>query len=75
MHSFWEFFLVALVAGWAFDSIVNARIDKRLRAAGIAPPAKPRPKPSVSWRESLAVVCAVAFLIGLFAVAGHFTLG
>ena len=78
MHNFWEFFLIIAVGGWVFDSMVNRRIDKRLRAAGLPTPAKPQPKPKppgLSLRQSLTLVGAVFFLIGLMAVAGKIGLG
>jgi hypothetical protein len=46
-HSFLEFFVLFVVAIWVFNSMVDARIDKRLRAAGLPTP----PKPKIPWRD------------------------
>ena len=44
-HNFFELALVFAVASWVFDSMVNRRIDARLRAAGLPTPAKPKTNP------------------------------
>jgi hypothetical protein len=73
MHNFFEFALVILVAGWAFDRLVNAQIDKRMRAT-VAAPTTPKP-PGLSMRERFTLAGLGLFLTGLFAVAGYFHLG
>jgi hypothetical protein len=71
MHTFFDFFLVALVAGWAFDSMVNRRIDARLRDAATPKPTRVKAR-SPTLRESLFIVASVAFVLTLIALAGPF---
>jgi hypothetical protein len=73
MHSVLGIALAVVVAGWAFDRLVDGRIAKRMRPA--AAPAPPKPQAGLSLREGLTLVGAVVFLIALMAVAGHFNLG